>query len=190
MNNNPIGFSGYSSRNVSNSNTVSNKSNLNNNKVQTQNNSSFLDMDTLLKLLAAQLQNQDPMNPSSQDTYITQMSQMAMVQSITSMQQTSITTYAASLVGKEVTMAKYSATGDEVTEVVGTVTGVGFFANQPVIYVDGEPFGLTQLMAVGKLPAKPDKPEGGTGKPEGDNNENSEKIEDKNININDDSVNL
>ena len=129
-------------------------------------------MDTLMQLIVAQLQNQDPMNPTGQDTYMMQMAQLAVVQATNSMAQTTATTYAASLVGKEVTVVKFTDNGKKSEEVVGTVTGVAFLGGQPILYIGEDAYSMGQLIAVGKLPEekpeKPEKPEGGgTEKPEG-----------------------
>ncbi len=140
------------------------------NGVQTEGSSSDLGMDTLMKLIVAQLQNQDPMNPTGQDTYMMQMAQLAVVQATNSMAQTTVTTYAASLVGKEVTVVKFTDNGKKSEEVVGTITGVAFLGGQPVLYIGEDAYSMGQLIAVGKLPEeKPEKPESGEGteKPEG-----------------------
>ncbi len=135
--------------------------------VQTQKPSSGFDMNTLMKLIAAQIQNQDPMNPTGQDAYMMQMAQLAVVQATNSMAQTTMTTYAASLAGKEVTVLKFKADGKTTEEVVGTVTGVAFVGGQPILYIGEDAYSMGQLIAVGKLP--PPKTEGGEGttKPEG-----------------------
>lgn len=117
-------------------------------------------MESFLQLIVAQMQNQDPMNPTSQDTYMTQLAQLAMVQSINDMAQTTVVTYAASLSGKEVTVANITS-DNKIEEVVGTVTGVGFYNGEPILYVDGKAYSMSQLMAVGKLPELPE--EGGEG---------------------------
>lgn len=132
--------------------------------------SSELSMESFLQLIVAQMQNQDPMNPTSQDTYMTQLAQLAMVQSINDMAQTSVVTYAASLSGKEVTVANIKS-NNEIEEVQGTVTGVGFYNNEPILYVDGKAYSMSQLLAVGKLP---ELPESDTDSTETDKGENSE----------------
>ena len=74
-------------------------------------------------------------------------------------------TYAASLVGKTVTVGEYGEDG-KLQEVVGTVTGTGTYQGVPVIFVDGEMYALSDIMAVGTLPdipETPDEPEGGSG---------------------------
>ena len=83
-------------------------------------------------------------------------------------------TYAASLVGKTVTVGEYGEDG-KLQEVVGTVTGTGTYQGVPVIFVDGEMYALSDIMAVGTLPdipETPDEPEGGSG--EGGDTQTSE----------------
>ena len=42
---------------------------------------------------------------------------------------------------------------------MGTVTGTGTYDGQPIIYLDnGEGYFLSDIMAVGRLPEKPEKP--------------------------------
>mgnify|MGYP003374412486 CR=1 FL=1 len=166
------GYSRMGETNYTNANARSASSRKGADGVQTQGSSSDLSMDTLMQLIVAQLQNQDPMNPTGQDTYMMQMAQLAVVQATNSMAQTTATTYAASLVGKEVTVVKFTDNGKKSEEVVGTVTGVAFLGGQPILYIGEDAYSMGQLIAVGKLPEekpeKPEKPEGGgTEKPEG-----------------------
>ncbi|MCQ4726578.1 flagellar hook capping protein [Anaerotignum faecicola] len=127
-------------------------------------NATSMDMSSFLQLMAVQLQNQDPMNPTSQDDYMMQLAQMVTVEAMTSMVQTSVTTYAASLVGKEVTVAAYDANGNYKTE-VGVVTGVALFSGEPFIYIGENAYSLSSIMAVGRVPEaeEPEKPDGGDG---------------------------
>ncbi len=117
-----------------------------------------MSMQTFLQLMVAQMQNQDPMNPTSQDTYMVQMAQMASLQAMTKMSEVTMMTYGASLAGKEVTVGEVDPKG-EMKEIVGTVTGVTFYEGQTILYVDGKPYSMDQLLAVGKLPPPPTKPE-------------------------------
>ena len=66
--------------------------------------------------------------------------------------------YAASLVGKEVTVGKYDEDG-ELQEIVGQVTGTGTYQGLPVIFVNGEQYYLNEIMAIGRLPEKPVDPD-------------------------------
>ena len=91
-----------------------------------------------------------------------QMVQMQMISAITNLTETNVMTYASSLVGKVVTIGIPQENGLEEREVL--VTGTGVMNGQQVIFGKDssgnvETYGLNQIMAVGKLPAK--KPEEG-----------------------------
>lgn len=109
-----------------------------------------LTMNNFYQLMAAQFQNQDPSNPGDTGDYINQMMQMAVIDAINTITATTVTTYAASLVGKEVTIASYDSKNN-ITEVYGTVTATGVYAGEQVIIVDGKTYRLSQIMAIGKL---------------------------------------
>lgn len=121
-----------------------------------------LSMDDFLQLLVKQLQNQDMMNPMDETAFMNQMTQMATIQSMNTLADVAVTNYSASLVGKEVTIGEKGNDGN-VKEIVGTVTGSAVYGGENVIFVDGKSYYLTQIMAVGKLPPKEEKP---TEKPE------------------------
>lgn len=112
--------------------------------------SDSLTMDDFYQLMVAQFQNQDPTNPSDTGDYLNQMIQMAVVEAIDTINTTTITTYAASLVGKEVTVASYD-NKNNLTEVSGVVTATGQYSGEQIIIVDGKSYKLSQIMAIGKL---------------------------------------
>ena len=132
-----------------------------------------LDMTDFLKMMVAQFQNQDPENAADTSDMLNQMVQMSMIQAIADITDAVSLSYSASLVGKEVTVGTFDSEG-KLQEVVGTVTGTGSYNGSPVIYVDGQMYSMSSIMAVGRLPstepAKPEQPEqpdvtepGGTG---------------------------
>ena len=117
---------------------------------------SDLVMDDFLKLMVAQFQNQSIDNTADTTEMMNQMVQMSVIQAITNLS-TLVTdstnlSYAASLVGKEVTIGQRN--GSEVEELLGIVTGTGTLNGKQVIFLDGQedPFYLTDIMAVGRLP--------------------------------------
>ncbi len=114
-------------------------------------NAQVLDMDAFLKLFVAQMQNQDPTSPMDNSEMMAQMAQMATVEAINTITDVSKTTYAASLVGKEVTVADIGKDG-KVTQVVGNVTGAGLYAGEQIIFIDGKSYALSNIMCVGRLP--------------------------------------
>ncbi len=91
---------------------------------------------------------------------------MSMVEAITNITDATVMMYSGSLVGKEVTVGKYDNSG-KLQEIVGVVTGTGSVGGQQVIFVNGESFYLSDIMAIGRLP-EIEKPGGnGETKPEG-----------------------
>ena len=121
-----------------------------------------LDMTDFLKMMVAQFQNQDPENAADTSDMLNQMVQMSMIQAIADITDAVSLSYSASLVGKEVTIGTFDSEG-KLQEVVGTVTGTGSYNGSPVIYVDGQMYSMSSIMAVGRLPstepAQPEQPE-------------------------------
>jgi len=114
-----------------------------------------LNMDDYLKLMVAMFQYQDMENTASTTDMLNQMVQMSVVNAIseisTLINESTTMTYAASLVGKEVTIGQYDSFGN-LSETVGTVTGTGTLNGEQVIFVGEETYKLTEVMAVGRLP--------------------------------------
>lgn len=126
-----------------------------------------LDFSDFLQLMVAQLQNQTIDNATDTTDMLNQLVQMSVVQMMTTVQSTietlvdaSTLTYASSLVGKTVTIGQFDEEGN-LTEVVGTVTGTGTYQGVQVIFVDGEMYALSDIMAIGTLPEVPETPEDG-----------------------------
>lgn len=131
-----------------------------------------LTIESYFKLLAAQLKNQDMTNPMSNSEM---MAQMAMVQSLGTMTDAvnnsmNITTqtYAAGLVGQEITVAvtKENEYGQPVPVDVkyGIVESVSLVGGNPTIRLadDGTDYSLSYIVGMGKI----DNPFGGTDKGE------------------------
>ena len=125
---------------------------------------SFTDM---LGLMVAQFQNQTIDNQASTTDMMNQLVQMSSMQAMTEMSTqiqeltlANIMSYSASLVGKTVTVGQYDETTKETIEIVGVVQGTGTYNGQQVIYLDnGKGYFLSEIMAVGKLPPKPEDPD-------------------------------
>ena len=113
-------------------------------------------MDDFLKLMVAQFQNQSIDNTADTTEMMNQMVQMSVIQAITNLStlvsDSTNLSYAASLVGKEVTIGQ--RVGSEVEELLGVVTGTGTLDGKQVIFLDNAetPYKLTDIMAVGRLP--------------------------------------
>lgn len=130
-----------------------------------QNDKNTLTMTGFFQLLATQLQNQDMSNPMDNSELMAQMTQMAMMQSMNAMTDSmknatavNTQTYAASLVGQEVTMAvtEENSYGQEVPVDVkyAKVEYVNFTTGDPTIKLvdDSKEYSLKHLVGMGKVP--------------------------------------
>ena len=137
-----------------------------------------LDMSDFLSLMVAQFTNQTMDTTADINDMLNQLVQMQMVTALSSMStamntmtDASIMTYAASLVGKEVTVAGYDADGNY-QELIGSVTATGSYGGEQVIFVGDDMYYMTQIIAVGRLPstdaANATTPEGENDSAEGD----------------------
>lgn len=135
-----------------------------------------LDLQTTdwLTLLVAQLKNQDMNNTMDNSEMMSQMAQYSQIQAVNDMvsMQEDIyamnnTSYATSLMGKNVTVAAIetttdsSGTTDKLVTTKGTVTGVTLFEGEPIIYIGDKSFSLNQIMIVGEVPNSTDNSEPG-----------------------------
>ena len=133
-----------------------------------------LNFQDFLQLMVQQLQNQTIDNTTDTGEMLNQLVQMSTVQMLSTVQESmealvnaSTLNYAASLVGKTVTVGQFDEEGN-LQEIVGTVTGTGTYQGVSVIFVDGEMYALSDIMAVGTLPEVPQEPG------EGENTESGE----------------
>lgn len=112
--------------------------------------STSLDMSDYLKLMVAQLTNQDSTNPMDTSEMVAQLAQMATVEAMNSFQTMSNNTYGASLMGKEVTVMDTDNNGKYKGYVTGTVSAVTLYNGSTQLVVDGKSFELSQLVMIGK----------------------------------------
>ena len=120
-----------------------------------------LTFEDMLQLMVAQFQNQTMDDQASTSDMMNQLVSMStmqamntMVESMGELQLASVMSYAASLVGQEVTVFDGYDSDGYMIERVGTVTGMGTYGGQQVIFVDGDMYYLSSILAVGKLPDK------------------------------------
>ena len=83
--------------------------------------SNDLGYDQFLQILCAEMQYQDPLNPTSNTDYIAQMATFTQVESMLNMQNTMTSSQANDLVGKYVIMKVTSSTTGEVNYASGNV---------------------------------------------------------------------
>lgn len=102
-----------------------------------------------LKLLVTQMTQQDPLNPESDTDFAAQLAQFSSLQESTNMAGSLSNMQANSLIGSTVSVS--SATNSD-TEITGVVTGVDMSDGNPEIQVNGQLYGLSQILSV--LPAQ------------------------------------
>jgi len=112
--------------------------------------SSQLDQETFLKLMVAQLRNQDPMNPTDSAEFLAQTAQFTSLEKLEVVADQSAQALAAqmafgasSLVGRTVTY-----TDSEGAEVAGAVSSVRFGPSGPLLGVGDAEVALEQVVTV------------------------------------------
>jgi flagellar basal-body rod modification protein FlgD len=105
---------------------------------------SLLQPDTFLDLLVDQLKYQNPLNPTSSSTFMSQVAELSQVEQLQTVSSATQMGEAASLIGLPVTGA-----GPDGEPVSGTVTGVTNTTNGPALDVDGESLGLSEVDEIG-----------------------------------------
>ena len=84
-----------------------------------------MDKNSFLRILAAELANQDPTNAADSTQYVTQMAQFVSMEQMTNLNNTMSFFANNSLVGKGVTLKTYDANGNQYTGIVKAVTRIG-----------------------------------------------------------------
>lgn len=107
--------------------------------------------DTFLKLMVAQLRNQDPMNPQDSAEFLAQTAQFTSLEKLDAVAQQTSQALAAQMAFGASTLAGRSVTylgEDGVTEVKGRVDSVRFTATGPVLSVGTAEVPISNVIAV------------------------------------------
>lgn len=111
----------------------------NGSKISSSGSNSSMGMDDFFQLLAAELQYQDPSNPTSNDQYMQEMAQFSTLEAIQSLVKVSNYSLASNITGKTVSYNQSVYDSDtNVSSVVkssGTVEAVDFSSDTPKCYV-------------------------------------------------------
>lgn len=104
-----------------------------------------LDKESFLQLLVAQMQNQDPLNPSTDTEYVAQLAQFSSLEQLQNLNSSFSDTQAFSLIGKQVLVADDSETEGVVQGTVEYVTKMG---STTYISVNGTKYSIDDLVSV------------------------------------------
>lgn len=109
-----------------------------------------MSMEDFYKIMSAQLRYQDPSKPADSTDMLNQMTQMAMISTIENVKTMAQTSYATSMMGKTVIVAKTeSGTNKLIGEETGVVTGVNLSAKEMTVWVNGQEYKLSSIMQIG-----------------------------------------
>lgn len=103
--------------------------------------------DTFLSLLVAEMTNQDPMEPTSNTEFVTQMAQFTSMQYSKDSATYSMSNYASSLVGKTVTASKMD--GSKQVTKTGVVESVMKSGKTYMLKIDGVSFDISNVTSIG-----------------------------------------
>ena len=106
----------------------------------------LVNSETFLSLLVAEMTNQDPLEPTSNTEFITQMAQFTSLQYAQDSSTYSMANYASSLVGKTATGTKMDG-GNLVTK-TGVVESVTKSGDKYTVTIDGTAFELSAISAI------------------------------------------
>lgn len=111
-------------------------------------NKSSVDSDTFLTLLVAEMQNQDPLEPTSNTEWVSQYATFTQVEQMTEMGESMDLLRANSMIGKEVVMKVTSESTGETSYKRGTVDYVTVEDGEALLVIDEEKYSISDLDSV------------------------------------------
>lgn len=106
----------------------------------------LISQETFLKLLVAEMSNQDPLEPTSNTEFISQLAQFSSMQYAQDSSKYAMANYATSLVGKTVTASKMD--GPDLVMKTGVVEKVVAQNNTYIVTIDGQDFDIGKVTSV------------------------------------------
>jgi flagellar basal-body rod modification protein FlgD len=107
-----------------------------------------VDSDTFLTLLIAEMQNQDPLEPTSNTEWVSQYATFTQVEQLSEMSDSMDLLRANELVGKDVIMKVTSSSTGNVTYARGKVEYITVENDKPILVIDGNKYSLSDLDSV------------------------------------------
>lgn len=109
---------------------------------------STVDSDMFLTLLVAEMQNQDPLEPTSNTEWVSQYATFTQVEKMNEMAESVDMLRANELIGKEVIMKVTSESTGEVTYKQGVVDYIVMEDGKPILVIDDEKYSISDLDSV------------------------------------------
>jgi flagellar basal-body rod modification protein FlgD len=109
---------------------------------------SVVDSDTFLTLLMAEMQNQDPLEPTSNTEWVSQYATFTQVEQMSEMADSMDMLRANSLVGQDVIMKVTSSSTGDTTYTRGKVEYASFENGEAILVIDGNKYALSDLDSV------------------------------------------
>jgi flagellar basal-body rod modification protein FlgD len=113
----------------------------------TQSSGTDLGYDQFLQLLCAEMQYQDPLEPTSNTEYVAQLATFSQLEATMSMQETQENTFASSIVGKQVILETEDSNGNT-KSITGRVDYVMYQSGEAYLSVNGSLYPLSDLDTV------------------------------------------
>ena len=107
-----------------------------------------LDKQAFLKLLVAQMKYQDPMQPTDNTEYVSQLAQFSSLEAMNNMSQSVDLQRATGLIGKVVTATKTDEVTGVVTEKTGSVQFVSQSGSKTYLTIDGDQYQLDEVSKI------------------------------------------
>lgn len=117
-------------------------------KSKSKKNNSTVDSDMFLSLLVAEMQNQDPLEPTSNTEWVSQYATFTQVEKMGEMAESIDLLRANDLVGKEVIMKVTSESTGDVSYARGTVDFITVENGKPIIWIDDKQYSMADLDTV------------------------------------------
>lgn len=108
---------------------------------------SELGKDAFLQLLVCQMKNQDPLNPSSDTEFVSQLATFSQLEQLQNLSAASDKSQAFSLVGKDVIVSTKDSSGNK-KEVSGTVDFISMSGSKLYLSIDNNLYNLDDLVSV------------------------------------------
>jgi flagellar basal-body rod modification protein FlgD len=112
-----------------------------------------LGMSDFFTLMAAQLQNQDPSNPTDSSQFMGQMAQFGSLEQLTSISSSLSFAQAANVVGKNVEISHANTQTGKTETTTGLVSSVDVSGTSPTCQVNGNWYSISDIAEISSAPA-------------------------------------